>query len=144
MKLRKYFTLVILLVSLAILSGCSAQQLSADEVQKFANPITEDMLLAMNEDDYPRFSRDFDEQMKTSLNEAQYKNTIRPIKAKIGSYLSKEFISTENKDGYTVVLYKARFSQEPGDVIVRSVFSDKNGKKYISGFWLDSPKLRGN
>lgn len=55
MKLRRYFTLVILLVSLVILSGCSAQQLSADEVQKFANPLTGNMLLAINEDDYPGF-----------------------------------------------------------------------------------------
>ncbi|SMD00544.1 DUF3887 domain-containing protein [Sporomusa malonica] len=144
MNLCKYMVIAIILINLMALSGCSAQQPSAEETKKFADPITENMLLAMNEDNYSRFSQDFDDQMKSALNETQYKNTIPPIKAKIGKYISKEFVSIENKDGYIVVLYKTKFSQESGDVIVRSVFSDKNEKKYISGFWIDSPKLRGN
>lgn len=144
MKLCKYVVLTTMLISMIVLSGCSEKQPSVDEAKKFADPITENILQAMNDDNYSRFSQDFDEQMKAALNETQYKNTIPAIKAKIGKYLSKEFVSVENKDGYLVVIYKARFSQETGDVIVRSVFSDRNGKKYISGFWLDSPKLRGN
>jgi hypothetical protein len=144
MKLCKYVVLTTMLISMIVLSGCSQQQPSVDETKKFADPITENILLAMNDDNYSRFSQDFDEQMKAALNEAQYKNTIPAIKTKIGKYLSREFISVENKDGYAVVMYNAKFSQEPGDVIVRTVFSDKNGKKYISGFWLDSSKLRGN
>ncbi|SMC80636.1 DUF3887 domain-containing protein [Sporomusa malonica] len=144
MKLCKIVVLITFLISLIVLSGCSAQQLSAEETKKFADPITENMLLAMNEDNYSRFSQDFDEQMKNVLNETQYKNTFTAIKAKIGKYISKEVVSVETKDGYAIVMYKAKFSQEPADVIVRSVFSDNNGKKHISGFWLDSPKLRDN
>jgi hypothetical protein len=107
-------------------SGCSAQQLSAEKVKEFADPMTENILLAMNEDDYPRFSQDFDEQMKAVFNEAQYNQTIPAIKAKIGQYVSKEYVSAEYKDGFTVVVYKARFSQEANDIIVTSVFSDTN------------------
>jgi Protein of unknown function (DUF3887) len=130
------------ILSLIILSGCSAQQPSGDETQKFADPMTENMLVAMNENNYAQFSRDFDEQMRKNLNETQYNNTIPAITANIGEYISKEFVSVEKKDQFTIVTYKAKFSQETGDVLVRSVFSDKNGKKYMSGFWLDSPKLR--
>lgn len=144
MKFCKILVSLAVLVNLVVLSGCSAQQPSPDEVKKFADPITENVLLAMNEDNYSRFSQDFDEQMKNALHETQYRNTIPAIKAKIGNFISKDLVSVENKDGYTVVTYKAKFSLEPVDVIVRSVFSDKNGRKYISGFWLDSPKLRGN
>ncbi len=144
MKLCKYVSLLAILISLVTFSGCSAQQLSAEKVKEFADPMTENILLAMNEDDYPRFSQDFDEQMKAVFNEAQYNQTIPAIKAKIGQYVSKEYVSAEYKDGFTVVVYKARFSQEANDIIVTSVFSDTNGKKLLSGFWLDSPKLRGN
>lgn len=144
MNPSKYVFLSILFIGVALLSGCFAQQLPADEVKKYADQMTENILVAMNEDDYARFSRDFDEQMKTGLNKTQYDNTIPGITAKIGKYISKEYLSAEKKDGYTVVVYKARFSQEPGDVIVRSVFKGSDGKMYISGFWLDSPKLRGN
>lgn len=135
---------IALLINVLLLSGCSAQPHSAEGVKKFADPMIENLLLGMNEDNYSRFSQDFDEQMKSNLNESQYKNTISPIKAKIGKYVSKEFGSVENKDGYIVVIYKTKFSQESGDVVVRGVFSEKDGKKYISGLWMDSPKLRGN
>lgn len=144
MKSCKYIVLITFLISFMIFAGCSAQQPPVDEVKLFAEPMTENILLAMNEDDYARFSQDFDEQMKKAFDEKQYNNTIPAIKAKIGQYLSKEFIGAENKDGLTVVMYKAKFSQESSDVIIRSAFSDRNGKKLIAGFWLDSPKLRGN
>lgn len=145
MKLcKKLAACVLFLINLFIISGCLAQQPQQSEVNDFADPLTENILLAMNENNYPRFSRNFDEKMKSEFNEAKFKNTIPVIKSKIGNYVSKEFMSVENKSGYTVVTYKAKFSQEPDEVIVRSVFSDINGQKYISGFWLDSPKLRSN
>lgn len=139
--LKKVCLLTGILLSV-VLAGCSANQPSVDETKRFSDSMTENILVAMNEDNYLRFSQDFDEQMKNGLNETMYKNTIPAIKGKIGNYISKEFVSVEKKDQFTIVIYKAKFSQESGDVIVRNVFSDNNGKKYISGFWLDSPKLR--
>ena len=100
--------------------------------------------MAMNEDNYSRFSQDFDEQMKNGLDEVKYYDTIPEMKNKIGQYISKELVFAEKKDKFVIATYKAMFSEESGDVIVRSVFSDINGKKYISGFWMDSQKLRGN
>lgn len=144
MKLWKYVVLTTMLLLSVTISGCFAQQPPVDATKTYADPMTENMLLAMNEDNYARFSQDFDGQMKNTLNETQYNNTIPAIKAKIGNYLSKEFVAAENKDGYTMVMYKAKFSEESGDVTVRSIFSEKNGKRYVSGLWLDSPKLRGN
>lgn len=124
--------------------GCGGQPQSPDELRSFADQATENMLVAMNEDDYGRFARDFDDQMRTGLDEAKYKSTMPAIKAKIGKYLAKEFVGREKKDQYVVMIYKAKFAEEPGGVIVRSVVGDKSGKKHVSGFWLDSPKLRGN
>lgn len=144
MKLYKNILLLTALILLIILPGCSAQQIPLIEVKQYADSITENILMAMNEDNYSRFSQDFDEQMKDGLDETKYYNTIPGMKKKIGQYISKELVSAERKDQFVVVTYKAKFSEESGDVIVRSVFSDRNGKKYISGFWMDSQKLRGN
>ncbi|MBP2629041.1 MAG: hypothetical protein H6Q68_3752 [Firmicutes bacterium] len=144
MKLYKNILLLTALILLTILPGCSAQQIPLAEVTQYADSITENILMAMNEDNYSRFSQDFDEQMKNGLDETKYNNTIPGMKNKIGQYISKELVSAEKKDQFVVVTYKAKFSEESGDVIIRSVFSDINGKKYISGFWMDSQKLRGN
>lgn len=124
--------------------GCVGQQQSLDDIKSAADQLTENILVAMNESDYSRFSRDFDDQMRANLDDAKYKETMPAITAKIGKYLSKEFIGLEKKEQYTIVVYRAKFSLEPDVVTVRSVVGDKDGKKVISGFWLDSPKLRGN
>jgi len=143
-KLYKNILLLSALILLIILPGCSAQEIPLAEVKQYADPITENILMAMNEDNYSRFSQDFDEQMKNGLDEIKYYKTIPGMKNKIGQYISKELVFFEKKDQFLVVTYKAKFSDESGDVTVRSVFSDRNGKKYISGFWMDSQKLRGN
>ena len=143
-KFYKNILLLTTLILLIILPGCSAQQIPLAEVEQYADSITENILMAMNEDNYSRFSQDFDEQMKNGLDEKKYYNTIPGMKNKIGQYVSKELVSAEKKDQFIVVTYKAKFSEESGDVIIRSIFSDINGKKYISGFWMDSQKLRGN
>lgn len=144
MRVYKKIFLLTSLILLILLPGCWAQQNPLDEVTEYADSMTENILVAMNEDDYSRFSQEFDEQMKMGLDEATYYNTIPGMKSKIGQYITKELVAVEKKDQFIVVTYKAKFSEESGDVIIRSVFSDINGKKYISGFWMDSKKLRGN
>lgn len=43
-----------------------------------------------------------------------------------------------------VVYYKAGFTPEPEDVIVKVVFQEIMEEMKVSGLWLDSPKLREN
>ena len=52
----------------------------------------------------------------------------------------KTVVKTEN--GYTVVYYKARFTEETSGVVVRAVFQEEDGEMKLAGFWLDSPGLR--
>lgn len=106
-----------------------------DETKEIADSMTENILIAMNENNYSHFSEDFDEKMKNVLNEAKYQETMPAIKDEIGNYISKEFISVTKKDQYTIVIYKAKFS-EPVDVYVKNILSENNGKYYISGFLL--------
>lgn len=80
--------------------------------------------------------------MKTGMPEAQFQMTANVIKSKIGSYVSKEFVGSEKKDGYIIMVYKGKFSQESDDVIIRTVVSETDNGVFVSGFWLDSPGLR--
>jgi len=112
-----------------------------DETKEIADSMTENVLVAMNENNYSHFSEDFDEKMKNFLNETKYQDTLPAIKNTIGNYISKEFMCVREKDQYTIVFYKAKFSQEPNDVYVKNMLSENNGKYYISGFGLESLKL---
>lgn len=141
---KRGYIILSLVITTILLLGCVGQQQSLDDVKNTADKLTENMLAAMNENDYNRFSRDFDERMRADMDEAKYKSTIPAMTAKIGTYLSKEFIGLEKREQYTIITYKAKFSLEPEGVTVRCVVGEKNGKKVISGFWLDSPKLWGD
>jgi len=144
LKLKYCLGILLLMV---ILSGCSSEKLPADQVQKYSDPMAENILTALSSEDYAQLSKNFDDQMKgssSSLNANNYQKTIADIRGKIGGYVakSKQFVSAEKKDGFITVTYNAKFENEPKNVVVRSVFSEKEGQFYISGFWLDSPKLQ--
>ena len=96
----------------------------------------------MNQNSYEQFSANFDQAMKQSLTEEQFRATKTAINSKIGDYVSKEYLSSETRDNYLVVVFKAAFTGEPGDVIVKTVLKEVDGQIYVSGFWLDSPLLR--
>jgi len=140
--LRIISCLLIILVTLIAGSACAGQ--SEPQLEpKYAGSITEGILSAMNENDYTKYSEHFDQAMKDALTETAFQQANNTIKAMIGDYVSKEFWKVESEAPYTIVYYKAKFTQEPEDVIVKVVFQETAGEAYVSGLWFDSPKLRG-
>ena len=136
----------VVIVAAVMLAGCvEKNQVDVEPVRNYADPITANILLAMNEDNYAKYSEHFDQTMKNAIPEAVFNETNAVIKSKIGNYVSKECGKSERKDQYTIVYYKARFTEEPNDVIVKVVFQEIEGEMKVSGLWLDSqksPKLR--
>ena len=118
------------------------EEVDVAQVREYADPITENILLAMNKDNYTKYSEHFDQTMKNAMPEAVFDETNAIIKSKIGDYVSNEFWKVESKDQFTIAYYKAKFTQEPEDVIVKVVFQEIMGEMTVSGLWLDSPKLR--
>jgi len=143
MKTNNIYLFCGMLLFFVIFSGCAKEkQTDVEQVRKYADSITENILSAMNEDNYAKYSEHFDQAMKNAIPEAAFKETNTAIKEKIGNYTSKEIQKAEKKDQYTVTYYKAKFTEETNDVIVKVVFSESNGKMYVSGLFLDSPNLR--
>ena len=139
MKLKLLCLSIVLI--LILICGCHMHQ-PDNQNQLSADTITEGILQGINKDNYEKFSDHFDQEMKDNIPEEEFKTTNTEIKAKIGSYISKNYVSTERKGQYTVVIYKAKFSKEPGAVIVKTVLSKENGNLDVADFSLDSPKLR--
>lgn len=144
MKSFKYVYLAVVMAMVISYQIYSMNSLTGGVSRDIAEPMAENILLAMNENDYPRFSKDFDEKMKNGLNETEYKRKVLPIKQLIGEYEAKSFMAIGDEGQYTMVTYTAKFSQEPDDVIVRIIVREDKGRAFVAGFWLDSPKLRDN
>lgn len=141
-KISIIWIVAALFFSLTMLSGCGGEPVDAEKVRQYADPATENVLAALNGGSYESFSRDFDKAMKEALPEKTFKEFSTSTRTKIGDYLSKEFYKAEKQKQYTVIYYRARFSKESDDVIVKTVFSENEGKHQVSGFFMDSPGLR--
>ena len=138
--------IVAVIVAGTISSGCmeksGVEVADVEQVRGYADPVTEQILVAMNGNDYARYSEDFDQKMKNAMTEAVFDEANTGIRSKIGDYVSKEFWKAESKDQYMIVHYKAKFTDEPAEVTVRVIFQEINGEMKVSGLWFDSPELR--
>lgn len=112
----------------------------AQEIRKFADPATENMLLRFNDGNYSQYSKDFSPQMKDAMSEAKFKDVDTAIKTKLGNYVSMEFANIDIRESYISVSYKCKFSQESNPILVSSVFIQKDGKIYVDGLWLNPLK----
>ena len=130
---------LIMLITIASASACTTEMAEPE----YANQIVETALQTMNDGDYTTHMELFTPEIQSAVTEADFEEALQIIKDTIGDYIDKEFWKTETENIYTVVYYKANYSQEPEDVIVTAYFEKIEGEVYIAGFWLDSPKLRG-
>jgi len=143
----RYSVIVVLIALVVVGVGVYFLTLPApvdvNAVRGYADPMTENLLVAMNEGNYNRFTQDLDSAMRSALTEGVFNQTASTIKSKIGSYVSKEFWKAERDGSFISAYYMARFTDEPAEVIVKTVFSETGERAYVSGLWFDSPKLRG-
>lgn len=129
--------LIMLIVTVSA-SACATETAEPE----YANQITESALQGVNDCDFAKFTEYFSPSTKMLLSDVDFYETCENVKNAIGDYIDKDFWKVETtEEGYTAVYYKAKFSDEPDDVIVRVYFEEKGGETYIYGFWLSSPKL---
>ncbi len=106
----------------------------------YAEPIADNLLQGFTMQNYTMFSRDFDDTMKEAMTYEMFLQTHAFVVTRLGYYLSREVQSVFKEEPYTVVIYNAEFEKE-GNVTVKIVFSEQNGKHVVSGLWFSSPKL---
>lgn len=139
--------IVVLLLILIFLPACSSS-VDKEKIQEYADPMVENMLQGMNEDNYEKFSKDFGPLMLDALSKENYDVIIKTqIKDIIGNYESKELAKVDkasqgDKD-YTVLIYKARFSKETSDVAVTIYLTEGENPK-IETLLFNSPKIVEN
>ncbi|HUT96683.1 MAG TPA: DUF3887 domain-containing protein [Dehalococcoidales bacterium] len=132
--------LLILLVVVGGLAACGEQMAEPD----YASQMTEVTAQGMSDGDYAAFTQYLSPEAKATINEADFNTGSQEIKSLIGDYIDKEFQKAETENSYTVVYYKANFSEEPEGVIITVYFEDIDGEMYIAGFLLSSPKIKAS
>lgn len=131
MNLLKTLVLTVL-ISTVFYSACFA---SPQDATDFSNDVTENMLLAINENQFPTASQFFDDKMKKQLNKKTFLSNAAKITDFFGPYITKELLRTESQEPYTILIYKAKFAKDD-NVTIKTVLVNDADKFLISGFWV--------
>jgi hypothetical protein len=128
LKTKIFVILIILsvLFAMSIFTGCG-------KVAEYADPITENILVAMNNADYSSFSKDFDETMKNELSEEAFPDFLSAITGQVGNYIedSKKIVGVNIENELTTAKYTADF-EKAEDVSVEVSFKQMK----VVGLWF--------
>ncbi len=145
--MRKLITIISLSILALILFGCSGTPIAIegaerDAVLAYSEPMADNELEALNNNDYEAFIKDYDDKMRELTSEESFASLQKLISGKLGKYLSREVTTvTAVGDEAILLIYSATFEKEDS-VTIKLVFQP-GGEHLITGLWFDSPKLRG-
>jgi len=121
--------LLIMLIAIAGVAACGPMS-----EPDYASQITESALQSMSDGDYAKHMENFSPDFQSTVSEANFDTGSQTIKSLIGDYIDKEFWKAETSGVYTVVYYRARFTEEPAGVTATFYFEEIEGEVYIAGF----------
>lgn len=120
--------LAVFLLSMPLLSGC-------DKVAQWADPMVENVLVSINNEDYSSFIKDFGNDLIKEVPRDKYPEVINTIKGDFGKYIegSKKMFSVNINNNVTTAEYNSKFENKD-TVQFRFVFEKINDQIKITGF----------
>jgi hypothetical protein len=138
-KMRKLAYLSLLLAVLITLGGgivaCPSEPTTPPDesaVRAYADPATETTLQGLSEANLEKYTQYGNDDFKAAVTPEVFAEAVAQINSQLGAYQSKEFLSTDEQQGYIVVHYRAKFAK--GETGVRMVF-DKD--HLVAGQWFE-------
>ncbi|TFH36294.1 MAG: DUF3887 domain-containing protein [Dehalococcoidia bacterium] len=137
--MRKVTHLTLFVVVLLLLGGgaigCESSPSSSPDdgaVPAYADTATETCLQGLSDNDLAKYTQYANAEFKTAVTQEILDASATQINNQLGAYQSIEFLRTEEKDGYVIVHYKAKYAK--GQIGIRMVFDEDH---LIAGQWFE-------
>lgn len=118
-----------------------APEESRDTTEEQATSILRQIIRGISEGDYAMFNRHFSKVMKTTQPREHFLLLQKGIQKSLGKFKSLEYLGYYVQGGHRITLFKARFSKEKDDVLVRLVLDAQGPDPKVNGLWFDAPSL---
>jgi hypothetical protein len=141
-------SLPLLLVG-GLLAACAPDTTMLPPVERDAfareiDPIVEETLTGLSNDDYEQHARYFDDEMRDRVDPiVTFPQVYDEIIGTVGSYQSHQLVSVEEQNLYRIATYEVAFANDP-HVTAQFIFWESDTAHQITGLWFDSDLLRGN
>jgi len=136
--MKKIIWIVSLSVILLAMAGgaiaCQSGTSNSDEaaVRAYADPATETTLQGLSENNLAKYTQHANDAFKAALTQEIFDATATQISNQLGAYESKEFLRTEEQDGYVIVHYKAKYAKS--NIGIRMIFDNDH---LVAGQWFE-------
>ncbi len=125
---RLVFVFVLAIAAALGISACSSGQSASTTTQSaeikairaYADPAAETMMRSFQDGSLAEYIQKGDAQFKAAVTQAVFDQVATSMRGQYGNFVSLEFLSTENQQGYLIVHYKAKFQK--GQLGLRMVF----------------------
>ena len=124
-------TLAVFLLSIPLLSGCS-------KVAQWADPMVENILISINNEDYSSFIKDFGDDLIKEIPKDKFPEVVNSVRGDFGKYIegSKKMFSVNISNNVTTAEYNGKFEKKD-TVQFKFVFDKINNQIKISGFAVE-------
>jgi hypothetical protein len=147
LRYKKLWTASIITLLVCGLVGCTGPAVpekkgpaTEAEVRAFTDPMLENILLAMGDEDYDLYTADFDEALKKEVTRGIFDRVNPKRVAIVGKYLSKKFSSMKLERDLISAGYFVTFATDE-NVYVALEIRNAGGKYAISKLSFASAKL---
>jgi hypothetical protein len=106
------------------------------QVQAVADPILDSLLKGFDTGNYELYSKYFDDTLKDMVSKQKFLQTRDKIFKSIGKFESRSYLGFLRHGKATVVLWKAKFSKSPDDVLIKLVLSRRGDQVKVLGLWF--------
>jgi hypothetical protein len=131
----------ICLILLALCSQASAKPVDPELLQAKAAKILENIIDGLAEGDYNLYTKNFSGILKDSLDRESFLKLQRETQKALGKYKSSEYMGFYVQYGSVITLFKAKFTKEKDDVLIKLILDGSGDEAKVTGLWLDTPAL---
>lgn len=104
---------------------------SDEEILSVANPIMDNLMEASTAIDYDRHIRDFTDRLKERLSKEQLDWICQDYQSTKGYFAEREFVAVFRRPESVAVVWKQRFTRQPGDFVAEMVLVQHNGRYLV-------------
>jgi hypothetical protein len=116
-------------------------QVAPDNVREISSEILKTIVDALSEGDYSLYESRFSSEVRKAQTMDAFLELQKRLQKKLGKFKSMEYLGFYLQAGSVVTLFKARFTKEKDDVLIKLVLEGNKPTPLATGLWFDSPRL---
>jgi hypothetical protein len=113
-----------------------------DKIKEVSTAALDSILKGIATKNYDLYAKDFSNKMKAAQDREHFLKLCEKVDGSLGELKSLQYLGYFVQEDDIISLFKAGFSKNDDDVLIRLVLDSKNQKEQVAGLWFDSPKIK--